>query len=110
ESDITIWAAGVAIPKAISEWGFPQDRRGRLAVDDYLQVKGFPGVYAAGDIAGQDDPLPQLAQPAIQTGQAAARASAAQVAAMPRSRRSPSWEGFRARSAGPPGSACTSPR
>ncbi|MGP9706951.1 NAD(P)/FAD-dependent oxidoreductase [Brachybacterium sp. AOP24-D1-21] len=84
ESDITIWAAGVAIPKMVSEWGFPQDKRGRLDVDDYLQVKGFPGVYAAGDIAGQDEPLPQLAQPAIQTGQAAARAIAAEVAGKPR--------------------------
>ena len=84
ESDITIWAAGVAIAEKVSTWGFPQDKRGRLSVDDYLQVKGFPGVYAAGDIAGQDDPLPQLAQPAIQTGQAAARAIAAEVAGKPR--------------------------
>lgn len=84
ESDITIWAAGVAIPKSVADWGFPQDKRGRLDVDDYLQVKGFPGVYAAGDIAGQDEPLPQLAQPAIQTGQAAARAIAAEVAGKPR--------------------------
>ena len=84
ESDITIWAAGVGIPKMVSEWGFPQDKRGRIAVDDYLQVKGFPGVYAAGDIAGQDEPLPQLAQPAIQSGQAAARAIAAEVAGKPR--------------------------
>ena len=60
ESDITIWAAGVAIPESVKEWGLPQDKRGRIAVDDYLQVKGFPGVYAAGDIAGQDEPLPQL--------------------------------------------------
>src|SRR5699024_11256049 len=37
-----------------------------------------------GDIAGQDEPLPQLAQPAIQTGQAAARAIAAEVAGKPR--------------------------
>ncbi|WP_114854241.1 NAD(P)/FAD-dependent oxidoreductase [Brachybacterium sp. YJGR34] len=84
ESDITIWAAGVAIPEKVSRWGFPQDRRGRLSVDEYLQVKGFPGVYAAGDVAGQDEPLPQLAQPAIQTGQAAAQAIAAEVAGTPR--------------------------
>ena len=79
ESDITIWAAGVAVPDAVSEWGLPQDKRGRLAVDDHLQVKGFPGVYAAGDIASQDEPLPQLAQPAIQTGAAVARSIAADV-------------------------------
>lgn len=84
ESDITIWAAGVAIPNEVSEWGFPQDKRGRIAVDDYLQVKGFPGVYAAGDIAAQDEPLPQLAQPAVQTGRAAAQAIAAEVAGKPR--------------------------
>ena len=79
ESDITIWAAGVAIPECVSEWGLPQDKRGRLSVDDTLQVKGFPGVYAAGDIASQDEPLPQLAQPAIQTGAAVARSIAADV-------------------------------
>ena len=79
ESDITIWAAGVAVPDAVSEWGLPQDKRGRLAVDDHLQVKDFPGVYAAGDIAAQDEPLPQLAQPAIQTGAAVARSIAADV-------------------------------
>lgn len=80
ESDITIWAAGVAIPDVVSTWGMPQDKRGRIAVDDYLQVKGLPGVYAAGDIAGQDEPLPQLAQPAIQMGQAVADAITAEVA------------------------------
>ena len=84
ESDITIWAAGVAIPEAVSEWGLPQDKRGRLAVDDTLQVKGFPGVYAAGDIASQDEPLPQLAQPAIQTGAAVAKSIAADVKGKPR--------------------------
>jgi NADH dehydrogenase len=73
ESDITIWAAGVAVAGVVKEWGLPQDRRGRLDVDEYLQVKGFPGVYAAGDVAGGDPSLPQLAQPAIQGGRAVAR-------------------------------------
>ncbi|MFC7464587.1 NAD(P)/FAD-dependent oxidoreductase [Brachybacterium sp. GCM10030252] len=84
ESDITIWAAGVTVPEIVSEWGLPQDKRGRIQVDDYLQVKGLPGVYAAGDIAAQDDPLPQLAQPAVQMGEAAAAAIAAEVAGKPR--------------------------
>ena len=79
ESDITIWAAGVAIPEAVSRWGLPQDRRGRIAVDDHLQDKGMPGVYAAGDVAAQDEALPQLAQPAIQTGAAVAKSIAADV-------------------------------
>lgn len=79
ESDITIWAAGVAVPDRVREWGFPQDKHGRLDVDEYLQVKGFPGVYAAGDIAGGDDALPQLAQPAIQEGAWAARSIHADI-------------------------------
>ncbi|PWH06340.1 NAD(P)/FAD-dependent oxidoreductase [Brachybacterium endophyticum] len=73
ESDITVWAAGVAVAETVNNWGLPQDKRGRLEVDENLQVKGFPGVYAAGDVAGGEHGLPQLAQPAIQAGRAAAR-------------------------------------
>lgn len=84
ESDITIWAAGVAIPKAVADWGLPQDDHGRFDVDERLQVKGFPGVYAAGDMAGGDVALPQLAQPAIQTGVHVARMIHADVTGGPR--------------------------
>jgi NADH dehydrogenase len=79
ESDITIWAAGVAVAPVVGQWGLPQDKRGRLDVDETMQVKGFPGVYAAGDVAGGDLSLPQLAQPAIQGGQAVARMIDAEV-------------------------------
>lgn len=79
ESDITIWAAGVAVADVVKTWGLPQDKRGRLDVDENLEVKGFPGVFAAGDVAGGDGSLPQLAQPAIQAGRAVARAIAAEV-------------------------------
>jgi len=83
ESDITIWAAGVGVPDMVKDWGLPQNKRGRILVDDTLQVQGFPGVYAAGDIAAQDDELPQLAQPAIQMGQAVARSITADVRGVP---------------------------
>lgn len=83
ESDVTIWAAGVAIAEDVADWGFPQDDRGRIIVDEHLQVQGFPGVYAAGDVAGGEHALAQLAQPAIQTGQGAARSIAADVAGKP---------------------------
>ncbi len=73
ESDITIWAAGVTIPEQVAQWGFPRDEHGRIDVDETLQVIGFPGVYAAGDMAGGEYAQPQLAQPAIQTGAWAAR-------------------------------------
>ncbi|WP_341856644.1 FAD-dependent oxidoreductase [Brachybacterium sp. GPGPB12] len=129
ESDITIWAAGVAIPEAVSRWGLPQDRRGRIAVDDHLQVKGMPGVYAAGDVAAQDEALPSSRDPRSRparpsrspspptSGEGRARSSRTRTSArwprsvaMPRSRRSPSWAGSPDRSAGRPGSACTSRR
>ncbi|GAB2536610.1 NAD(P)/FAD-dependent oxidoreductase [Brachybacterium huguangmaarense] len=83
ESDITIWAAGVATAKTVSEWGLPQIKGGRLDVDETLEVKGFPGVYAAGDIAGGDAPLPQLAQPAIQAGRHVAKMIRAAVEGKP---------------------------
>lgn len=79
ESDITIWAAGTGPEKRVSEWGLPVTGRGALSVEETLQVKGHPGIYAAGDIASLDEPLAQLAQPAIQTGVHAARMVRAEV-------------------------------
>ncbi|HZC42352.1 MAG TPA: NAD(P)/FAD-dependent oxidoreductase [Streptosporangiaceae bacterium] len=73
-SDITVWAAGVAAPPAIGQWGLPQGRGGRIRVGPDLAVAGQPGVFAAGDIAVADgQPLPQLAPAAIQGGRHAAR-------------------------------------
>jgi NADH dehydrogenase len=72
-SDVTVWAAGVAAPAAAG-WGLPQGRGGRVLVRPDLRVHGQERVFAAGDIALVDGlPLPQLAQPAIQTGRHAAR-------------------------------------
>ncbi|MDO5662533.1 MAG: NAD(P)/FAD-dependent oxidoreductase [Brachybacterium sp.] len=80
ESDVTIWAAGVAIDERVARWNLPQTERGRLQVDDHLQVTGIPNVFAAGDIAAGPTPLPQLAQPAIQEGRHVAKEIAARVA------------------------------
>ena len=68
-SDLTVWAAGVAAPSAVKDWGLPQGRGGRLEVGPDLRVKGTERVFAAGDIAvDPDNPSPQLAQPALQEG------------------------------------------
>lgn len=83
EADITIWAAGVGIPDEVAQWGLPQDDRGRIVVDEHLQVEGFPGVYAAGDMAGGEHGLPQLARPAVEGGKHVARMIAAEVAGKP---------------------------
>jgi NADH dehydrogenase len=52
----------------------PQGRGGRILTGPDLRVHGQDRVFAAGDIALVDGlPLPQLAQPAIQSGRHAAR-------------------------------------
>jgi NADH:ubiquinone reductase (H+-translocating) len=72
-SDITVWAAGVSGSESVGRWGLPQGRGGRIEVGPDLRVKGHDRIFAIGDIAligGQ--PLPQLAQPALQMGRFAA--------------------------------------
>jgi NADH dehydrogenase len=68
-AEVVVWATGVAAHKEVGSWGMPQGPGGRIQVNDDLTVKGFDNVYAAGDIAAQDDALAQLAQPAIQGGE-----------------------------------------
>ncbi len=73
-SDITVWAAGVAAPDAVGGWGLPQGRGGRILTGPDLRVAGSDRIFAVGDIAlTTDQPLPQLAQPALQMGRHAAK-------------------------------------
>jgi NADH:ubiquinone reductase (H+-translocating) len=46
-----VWCAGMRANPLTSLFGIELDRLGRLTVDDYLQVVGVPGVFAAGDVA-----------------------------------------------------------
>ena len=72
-SDLTVWAAGVAAPASAADWGLPQGKGGRIVTSADLRVKGQERIFAIGDIGlVEDAPLPQLAQPAIQTGRHAA--------------------------------------
>lgn len=69
-----LWASGVSVPDDVGHWGLPQVRGGRIPVSNTLQVEGLPNVFAVGDVAAlEDGPLPQLAQPAKQTGAHAAK-------------------------------------
>jgi NADH:ubiquinone reductase (H+-translocating) len=73
-TDLTVWAAGVAGPHAMADWGLPLGHAGRVLVGPDLLVEGTDRIFAIGDIAlNQQDPAPQLAQPAIQHGKHAAK-------------------------------------
>jgi NADH:quinone reductase (non-electrogenic) len=72
-SDITVWAAGIAGPQADWTAGLPHGKGGRIEVGPDLRVTGQDRVFAAGDISiNQEDPVAQLAQPALQQGRHAA--------------------------------------
>ena len=73
-AQMTIWATGVAAHDVVKKWGLTQGKGGRIIVGPDLRVPEHPDVFVAGDIGVIDDnPLPQLAQPAIQTGARAAK-------------------------------------
>lgn len=72
----TIWAAGVQGDPQAQVSGFPLAARGRVAVEQTLQVPGHPEVYVIGDLAYFEEdgsPLPMVAQVALQGGVHAAR-------------------------------------
>lgn len=70
-SEITIWAAGVKGSPAMQQLNLPTIGN-RLSVDQTLQVKNYPTIWAIGDIAGavgkNGKPLPMVAAVAIQQG------------------------------------------
>ena len=73
-SDLTVWAAGVQAPPGTRSWGLDQGKAGRIVVEPDLRVKGQDAIFAIGDLAADEkEPLPQLAQPALQMGRHAAR-------------------------------------
>jgi NADH dehydrogenase len=83
-SDVTVWAAGVTASSAVAGWGLPQGRGGRILVGPGLRVKGQDRIFAAGDIAvSEDQPLAQLAQPAIQMGRHAGKQIARAIGGRP---------------------------
>ncbi len=79
-----IWAGGLKAAGVIAQAGLPQGRGGRIDVQPDLTVKGFPGLYAAGDAANvpaaDGGPLPQLGSVAQQSGKWAAKNILADIA------------------------------
>ena len=86
-----VWAAGVQaspLGKMLAEQsGAPLDRAGRIGVNPDLTLPGHPEVFVIGDLARieQDgQPLPGVAQVAIQSGRHAARMIRSDLARTPR--------------------------
>ncbi len=76
-ADTVIWSAGTAPNPLITALPLPK-RNGRIVVDEYLGVEGWPGVWAVGDCALISDPrsggfYPPTAQHALREGNVAAR-------------------------------------
>ena len=67
--DFLLWAGGVRANPLLASCGMAVDRKGRLEVDTYFQVKGIERVFAIGDNAVLVDP--QTKQPVPATAQAA---------------------------------------
>lgn len=72
ETCTPIWAAGTSPQSVIANLPCA-DKRGRIEVNEYFEVDGYPGVWAIGDCAQikdpeSDKPYPPTAQLAIREG------------------------------------------
>jgi NADH dehydrogenase len=71
-----LWAAGLAASPLAESLGVPLDRVGRVTAEPTLAVPGHPNIFVAGDICAfieKGQPLPGVAQVAMQQGRHAAR-------------------------------------
>ena len=76
ETNTLLWTAG-ASPNPLLEMLDCEKERGRLITNEFLEVNGYPGVWALGDCAAVPDPAtgkpcPPTAQHALRQGKIAA--------------------------------------
>lgn len=76
--DLLIWGGGIQANRLIRTFGLPMVRRGQLAVEPTLRVAGTANVWGAGDCIAFVDPttaqpIPQIAQLAVDAGRVAAQ-------------------------------------
>ncbi len=79
-----IWVAGVVANPRIAELDVEKDPIGRVLVNEYMEVKGFSGVYAVGDCAHFEDPvsgypIPPLAHTAVRQARVVAHNILAEI-------------------------------
>jgi NADH dehydrogenase len=78
-SEAVVWAAGVMAGPAAKWIDAETDRAGRIKVGPDLSVPGHPEIFAAGDIAALDPPVPGIAPAAKQMGKYVGRLIAARL-------------------------------
>jgi NADH dehydrogenase, FAD-containing subunit len=76
KTNTVIWTAGVEpnLPEIIGN--LEKDSKGRLIVNEYLQVKNYENVFSIGDVCcfiQNQKPLPQLAQVAVRQAKIVAK-------------------------------------
>lgn len=96
--DILIWTGGV-MPSPVVSASFPNDcKKGSLVVDQFLASPLFPGIFAAGDNAYFTDPktgqpVPKLAQIAVQQAETLAHNILAELLGKPKKAYRPKLRG-----------------
>ena len=86
-AETIVWAAGVQA-SPVGRWlGGEVDRLGRVRVAPDLSVPAHPEIFVAGDLMGLDDadgqPVPGVAQAAMQSGRRAAKNALARLRGAP---------------------------
>ncbi len=79
-----VWTAGLRAPDVMARAGLPTDTHGRVMVDRYLSVLGYPTIFAIGDCTHIPDPVyggivPSTASYAMRQGEYLARALVAEL-------------------------------
>jgi NADH dehydrogenase len=80
ESEAIVWAAGVKASDAAKWLNAEADRAGRIKVNPDLSVPGHPEIFAVGDTATLESPIPGIAPAAKQMGKYAGKLIAARLA------------------------------
>lgn len=88
QSHTVVWTAGTSTNPLLQELPCKKER-GRLVVDQFMEVVGWPGVWALGDCAAVPDsstgkPYPPTAQHAVREAQVLARNITAKIRGEPR--------------------------
>lgn len=77
-----IWTGGIQAKEFVKNLGLTLGKRNRIVVNEHLQTKEYPYVYAIGDameFMENGQPLPALVETAMQSGQCAAANIAADI-------------------------------